>query len=159
MKAIKRAIFPGTFDPFTLGHQSVVDRALRLVDEIVISIGVNQCKKSYFPLEKRIETIKRIYEQEPNIQVMAYDSLTVDFARKVNAGFIVRGIRSINDFEYEKNIADVNRKLTGIDTFLLFTEPEYTFISSSIVRELLSFGKDISAFVPKEFQLYEHHED
>jgi pantetheine-phosphate adenylyltransferase len=152
MEAKKRAIFPGTFDPFTTGHRSLVERALRLVDEVIISIGVNPSKKSYFPLEKRMEAIQRIYEKEPNVRVMAYDSLTVDFARKVNAGFILRGIRSINDFEYEKNIADVNRKLTGIDTFILFAEPEYTFVSSSIVRELLSYGKDISAFVPEEFQ-------
>jgi pantetheine-phosphate adenylyltransferase len=159
VEASRRAIFPGTFDPFTVGHRSLVERALRLVDEVVIAIGVNPCKKSYFPLEKRIEVIRRIYQNKPNVQVMAYDSLTVDFAREVNAGFILRGIRTINDFEYEKNIADVNRKLTGIDTFILFTEPEYTFVSSSIVRELLSYGKDVSAFVPNEFQLYEHDED
>jgi pantetheine-phosphate adenylyltransferase len=152
MEAKKRAVFPGTFDPFTNGHRSLVERALRLVDEVIISIGVNPSKKSCFPLEKRMEAIRRIYEKEPNVRVMAYDSLTVDFARKVDAGFIVRGIRTINDFEYEKNIADVNRKLTGIDTFILFAEPEYTFVSSSIVRELLSYGRDISAFVPNEFQ-------
>ncbi|MDR2140087.1 MAG: pantetheine-phosphate adenylyltransferase [Tannerella sp.] len=153
MGASRRAIFPGTFDPFTLGHQSLVDRALRLVDDLVIAIGLNRSKKNCFPLEKRIEIIRRIYDNNPNVRVMAYDSLTVDFARKINADFIIRGIRSINDFEYEKNIADVNRKLTGIDTFILFTEPEYTFISSGIVRELLSCGKDVSAFVPKEFHL------
>ncbi|MDR1455719.1 MAG: pantetheine-phosphate adenylyltransferase [Tannerella sp.] len=156
---MKRAIFPGTFDPFTIGHQSLVDRALRLVDELVISVGVNRDKKSFFPLEKRLESIRRLYGRNPNVQVMAYDSPTVDFARNVNADFIVRGIRTVNDFEYEKNIADVNRKLTGIDTLVLFAEPECAFVSSSIVRELLSCGKDVSAFVPKEIQLYEHHED
>ncbi|MDR1102628.1 MAG: pantetheine-phosphate adenylyltransferase [Tannerella sp.] len=156
---MRRAIFPGTFDPFTVGHRSLVERSLRLVDEVIVSIGVNRSKQGFFPLEKRLEGVERIYEHEPRVRVMAYDSLTVDFARKVNAEFIVRGIRTINDFEYEKNIADVNRKLTGIDTFILFAEPEYTFVSSSIVRELLSYGKDVSAFVPNEFQLYEPHED
>jgi pantetheine-phosphate adenylyltransferase len=154
METIKRAVFPGTFDPFTIGHQSVVDRALRLVDEVIISIGVNRNKKSCFSLEKRIESITLLYKDEPRVKVMAYESLTVDFAKEVNAGFIMRGIRSINDLEYEKNIADVNRKLTGIDTFLFFTEPEYAYVSSSIVRELLSFGKDISDFVPKQIQLF-----
>ncbi|MDR1336870.1 MAG: pantetheine-phosphate adenylyltransferase [Tannerella sp.] len=149
---MRRAIFPGTFDPFTVGHRSLVERSLRLVDEVIISIGVNRNKQSCFPPEKRLEAIGHIYAGEPRVRVMAYDSLTVDFARQVNAGFILRGIRTVNDFEYEKNIADVNRKLTGIDTLILFAEPEYTFVSSGIVRELLSYGKDISAFVPKEFQ-------
>lgn len=156
MNTVKRAIFPGTFDPFTIGHQSLVERALHLVDEIIVSIGINPYKNNYFPVEKRIETIRRIYKNEPRVQVMAYESLTVDFAREVEAGFIVRGIRTIHDLEYEKNIADINRKLTGIDTFILFTEPEYAFVSSTIVRELLSFGKDISDFIPKESQLYEY---
>ncbi|MDR2041986.1 MAG: pantetheine-phosphate adenylyltransferase [Tannerella sp.] len=160
MEVKRKALFPGTFDPFTVGHRSLVERALRLVDEVIISIGVNPNKKTYFPPEQRLEAIRRLYEKEPGVRVMAYDSLTVDFAREVNAGFIVRGIRTINDFEYEKNIADVNRKLTGIDTFLLFTEPEYAFVSSGIVRELLSYGKDISVFVPPEIQLlYEHDKD
>ncbi|MDR3247010.1 MAG: pantetheine-phosphate adenylyltransferase [Prevotellaceae bacterium] len=154
MKTIKRAIFPGTFDPYTIGHQSLVKRALHMMDEIIISIGVNQNKKSYFSLEKRIECISRLYENEPRVKVTSYETLTVDFAQKVEADFILRGIRSINDFEYEKNIADINRKLTGIDTFILFTEPEYTYISSGIVRELLSFGKNISGFVPQESLLH-----
>ena len=135
------ALFPGTFDPFTIGHQSLVRRGLELVDEIVISIGINDKKLTYFSLEKRVK-------------VMSYNQLTVDFAKEVGAGFILRGIRTVNDFEYEKTIADVNRKLTGIETFILFTEPEHTHISSSIVRELLRYGKDISQFVPKETRLY-----
>lgn len=148
------ALFPGTFDPFTIGHQSLVTRGLELVDEIIISIGKNESKNTYFPLEKRIEAIQNLYENEPRVRVMSYDSLTVDFAEEQNARFILRGIRTVNDFEYEKSIADVNRKLKGIETFILFTEPEHTHISSSIVRELLNYGKDISQFVPKETKIY-----
>ena len=148
----RRAIFPGTFDPFTIGHQSLVDRALTLVDEIVISIGINSAKKTYFSLEERVASIEQLYRNDPHVKVMLYDSLTVDFAKRIDARFILRGIRTVNDFEYEKYMADVNRELTGIETFILFTEPEYTHISSSIVRELLQYGKDISRFVPQEVQ-------
>lgn len=150
---MKKAIFPGTFDPFTIGHQSVVNRALSLVDELIIAIGVNNQKSGYFSIEKRVEIIQQLYKNEPKIKVDTYNCLTVDFVEKINAQLIIRGIRSISDFEYEKNIADVNRKLTGIDTFFLFTEPEYTHISSSIVRELLHYKKDISSFIPKEINL------
>ena len=148
------ALFPGTFDPFTIGHQSLVSRGLALVDEIIISIGINDKKQTYFSLEKRVEAIRSLYKDEPRVKVMSYDSLTVDFAKEVGASFIMRGIRTVNDFEYEKSIADVNRKLSGIETFILFTEPEHTHISSSIVRELLRYGKDISLFVPKGTNLY-----
>lgn len=148
------ALFPGTFDPFTIGHQSLVSRGLTLVDEIIISIGVNDTKQTHFSLEKRLEGIYNLYKDEPRVKVMTYNSLTVDFADEVGAGFILRGIRTVNDFEYEKSIADVNRKLSGIETFILFTEPEHTHISSSIVRELLRYGKDISQFVPKGTNLY-----
>lgn len=148
------ALFPGTFDPFTIGHASLVSRGLELVDEIVISIGINDKKQTYFSLEKRLEAISHLYKDEPRVKVASYDSLTVDFASEMGAGFILRGIRTVNDFEYEKSIADVNRKLSGIETFILFTEPEHTHISSSIVRELLRYGKDISLFVPKGTDLY-----
>lgn len=148
------ALFPGTFDPFTIGHQSLVSRCLALVDEIIISIGINDKKQTYFTLEKRLDAIRSLYKDDPRIKVMSYDSLTVDFANEVGAGFIMRGIRTVNDFEYEKSIADVNRKLNGVETFILFTEPEHTHISSSIVRELLRYGKDISQFVPKGTNLY-----
>lgn len=148
------ALFPGTFDPFTIGHQSLVTRGLTLVDEIVISVGINDKKLTYFSLEKRLQAIENLYRGNPRVKVQSYNSLTVDFAQEVGAQFILRGIRTVNDFEYEKTIADVNRKLTGIETFILFTEPEHTHISSSIVRELLRYGKDISLFVPKETELY-----
>ena len=110
------ALFPGTFDPFTIGHESLVSRGLELVDEIIISIGINDTKRTYFSLEKRLEAIQELYKDEPRVRVMSYDSLTVDFAQQMNAGFILRGIRTVNDFEYEKSIADVNRKLSGIET-------------------------------------------
>lgn len=146
---MKKAIFPGTFDPFTIGHASLVRRGLAIVDEIVISIGVNNTKQSYFPLEKRIDMIRSLYKNESRVSVTSYDCLTVDFAKEVDADFILRGIRSVNDFEYEKTIADMNRKISGIETVVLFTEPEYTHISSTIVRQLMRFNHDISDFVPE----------
>ncbi len=148
------ALFPGTFDPFTIGHQSLVTRGLNLVDEVVIAIGVNDKKLTHFSLESRIQAIKCLYQNEPRVSVSTYNSLTVDFASEIGAQFILRGIRTVNDFEYEKSIADVNRILSDIETFILFTLPEHTHISSSIVRELLRYGKDISQFVPKETELY-----
>ena len=146
---MKKAIFPGTFDPFTIGHASLVRRGLAIVDKIVISIGVNDTKQSYFPLEKRIDMIRSLYKNESRVSVTSYDCLTVDFAKEVDADFILRGIRSVNDFEYEKTIADMNRKISGIETVVLFTEPEYTHISSTIVRQLMRFNHDISDFVPE----------
>ena len=150
---MKRAIFPGTFDPFTIGHFSVVERALTFMDEIIIGIGINDNKKTWFPTEKRVEMIKKLYANEPRIQVEAYDNLTVDFAQKRDAKFIIRGIRTVHDFEYEETIADINRKLAGIETILLFTEPELTSISSTIVRELLQFGKDVTPFLPEGMKI------
>ena len=143
---MRKAIFPGTFDPFTIGHYSVVERALTFMDEIVIGIGINENKNTYFPIEKREEMIRELYKDEPRIKVMSYDCLTIDFAQEVGARFIVRGIRTVKDFEYEETIADINRKLAGIETILLFTEPELTCVSSTIVRELLTYNKDISQF-------------
>ncbi|MDR1719453.1 MAG: pantetheine-phosphate adenylyltransferase [Dysgonamonadaceae bacterium] len=152
----KTAIFPGTFDPFTIGHLSLVNRGLMLVDEIIIAIGVNQNKKSFFSINDRIKMISLLFQDNKQVKVMSYNCLTVDFAKEVGAGFILRGIRSVNDFEYEKNIADVNRKISGIETFVLYTEPEHTHISSSIVRELLSYGKEVDEFVPRAMQLHDY---
>lgn len=146
---MKRAIFPGTFDPFTIGHYSVVRRALTFMDEIVIGIGINENKRTWFSTEKRIDMIRRLYKDEPRVKVEAYDDLTIDFAQRMDARFIVRGIRTVKDFEYEETIADINRQLSGIETILLFTEPELTSVSSSVVRELLSFGKDVRRFLPE----------
>lgn len=150
---MKRAIFPGTFDPFTIGHYSVVKRALTFMDEIIIGIGINDSKRTWFPTEKRVEMVKKLYADEPRVRVEAYDNLTVDFAIQHDAGFIIRGIRTVRDFEYEETIADINRKLAGIETILLFTEPELTSVSSTIVRELLHYGKDVTPFLPEELDI------
>lgn len=144
-----KAIFPGTFDPFTIGHCSIVERALTFVDHLTIAIGVNDNKRTCFPTDKRLEMIARYYAGNDRVDVAAYDCLTVDFARQIGANLIIRGIRTVKDFEYEETIADINRRLNGVETVLLFTLPELTCVSSSIVRELLSYGKDISPFIPK----------
>ena len=153
MSPEKTAIFPGTFDPFTIGHLSIVKRGLELLDEIIIAIGVNEAKSSYYTIDERLEMIRSLFHDNDRIRVMSYNSLTVDFAASVNARFILRGIRTVNDFEYERTIADVNREMTGIETIILFTEPQHTHISSTIVRELLRYGKDPSEFVPRQMKL------
>ena len=150
---MRRAIFPGTFDPFTIGHSSIVTRALTFMDEVIIGIGINENKNTYFPIEKRVAMIQNFYRNDPRIKVYSYDGLTIDFAQQVDAQFIIRGIRTVKDFEYEETIADINRKLAGIETILLFTEPELTCISSTTVRELLQFGKDISQFIPEGMEI------
>ena len=127
---MRRTIFPGTFDPFTIGHSSIVTRALTFMDEVIIGIGINENKNTYFPIEKRVAMIQNFYRNESRIKVYSYDC-------------------TVKDFEYEETIADINRKLAGIETILLFTEPELTCISSTTVRELLQFGKDISQFIPE----------
>ena len=148
-----RAIFPVSFDPFTIGHYSIVNRALAFVDEVVVAIGVNDAKRTTFSLETRIDIIKKAFDKNPRVNVMSYDSLTVDFAKEINATVILRGIRSIADFEYEKTIADANRQLSGIDTILLFTEPQHSFISSTVVRDVLRYGKDVSNFLSPNVEL------
>lgn len=146
-------LFPGTFDPFTIGHESLVKRGLTLMDEIVIAIGINESKKSYFPIEKRIAMIRDFYADCPQVKVESYSILTVDFAKEIGANFILRGVRSVIDFEYEKSIADMNRTISQIETFVLFTEPSHTHISSTLVRELMQYGRDVSEFIPKGLKL------
>ena len=145
---MRTAIFPGTFDPFTIGHDALVRRALNIVDELYIAIGINTEKRTMLSLEERMERIATLYKDEPRIHVVSYEGLTTDFAQSIGAQFIVRGVRNAIDFEYERNIADVNRMLTGIDTLLLISEPQYAAISSSMVRELAHFGKDIRSYLP-----------
>ena len=147
---MKTAIFPGTFDPFTVGHASLVERGLPLFDRIVIGVGVNDNKRTLYTNEERVRNIQEIYANEPRIKVVAYDDLTVDLAKREGAEFILRGIRSVKDFEYERDIAAMNERLSGVETVLLFTEPQYMSISSSVVRELLRFGKDVTEFLPKK---------
>ncbi len=146
-------IFPGTFDPFTVGHLSIVERGLELLDEVVIAIGINDSKRTYFTVEQRIKMLQDLFKDNPRVCIISYDCLTIDLVKQCNARFILRGIRTVNDFEYEKTIADVNRKLSGVETIILFTEPELTHISSTIVRELLRFGHSVEEFVPKGINL------
>lgn len=150
---MKRAIFPGTFDPFTIGHYSIVMRGLSMFDEIIIGIGTNQAKKTLFSVEKRMEIIQQAFQNEPRVKVMAYNSLTIDFADSVGARFALRGLRSVGDFEYERTIGDTNRQLTGLETVILFTESAYSHISSTVARDLISYGKDISDFLPPNVKL------
>ena len=144
----KTAIFPGTFDPFTIGHDALVRRGLQFLDEIIIAIGINDGKKSMLSLDNRLDAIRLLYADEPRVKVMEYNGLTVDFAIEQGVNLILRGIRTTTDLEYEKLIADVNRKLSNVETILLITEPEYAHISSTIVRELMRYGKDVSSFLP-----------
>lgn len=150
----KIAIFPGSFDPITKGHMSVVKRAVPLFDEVIVAIGINSSKNYMFPLEKRKEWIETVFADEPKVRVQTYSGLTVEFCKTVNANFILRGLRTAADFEFEKEIAQVNRILeAGIETLFLLTEPEYAPISSSLVREVFRYGGDISSMVPPEVQI------
>ena len=142
------AIFPGSFDPFTIGHYDIVMRGLTLFDQIIIGIGHNSSKQSTFPLEQRLQTIQEAFANEPRVKVEVYQGLTIDFATAHHAQCILRGVRSVQDFEYERNIAEANKQLCGIETVLLYTRPEYAHISSSLVRELHSYHKDITPYLP-----------
>ena len=142
------ALFPGSFDPFTCGHESIVRRALPLFDRFIIAIGVNADKRSFMTMEQRKAFIESVFKDDPRVQVITYSNMTVEIAQEVGAQFIVRGVRLIQDFENEKHLAEVNRDLTGIETILLYTLPEYRHISSSIVRELVRYGQDIKAYLP-----------
>lgn len=142
------ALFVGSFDPFTIGHQAIVSRALPLFDRLVIGVGVNERKQTMFSSEERVDTLRQLYANEPRVSVVAYTDLTVDLARREGATFIVKGVRSMKDFEYEREQADINRRLTGIDTLLFFADPELASISSSMVRELMHFGRDVTPFLP-----------
>jgi len=146
---MRRAIFPGSFDPITLGHVDIVNRALPLFDEIIIAIGINADKKYMFTMEERINFIKKNYKNEPKVKVETYSGLTTDYCAKVRANFILRGLRNPADFEFEKAIAQTNRKLSEIETVFLLTSANTAFISSSIVRDVYRHGGDISKFVPK----------
>jgi len=147
---MRTGIFVGSFDPFTIGHDSVVRRALPLFDRLVIGVvGDNVNKKYMRPAEERMSAIAELYKDVAAVEVKPYYGLTVDFAKSENAGFIVKGIRSVKDFEYERIQADINRRLTGIETILLYAEPHLESVSSTLVRELLHFGKDVSEFLPK----------
>ena len=152
----KVAIFPGSFDPFTIGHESVVRRAIPMFDKIIIMIGFNTSKQSFFPLEKRLRWIEQVFEDQPKIEVRPHEGLTVDFARSVGASYILRGLRTSADFEYERAIAQMNKKLyPPVETVFLLTMPEHTPINSSIVRDIILHGGDASMFIPKGLNMDE----
>lgn len=146
---MKRAIFPGSFDPFTIGHQSIVLRALDLFDEIIIAIGYNSQKKGFFSIENRIKIIEKTFDGNKKISVQTYNKLTVDFCKDNDINFILRGLRTASDFEYERAIAQMNRFLfEKIETIFLLTEAEHTPVSSTILREILKYDGDVSRFAP-----------
>lgn len=143
-------LFPGTFDPVTLGHTDIINRALPLFDKIHVGVGMNSSKSPMFSTEQRLEWFREIYKDEPKIEVAAYTGLTVDYCRKIDAKFILRGIRFVSDFEYEKTIADANRMLDKkIETIFLTGEPQYSSVASTIVRDILKHHGDASPFLPE----------
>ena len=144
----KTALFAGTFDPYTRGHHALVERALALFDTVVVAVGRNLEKKCMLSVGERVSAIEKLYAGNGRVKVAVYDTLTMDFAQSVGATALLRGVRSVKDFEYERDIADINLRLGGIDTVLLVSEPEYAAISSSVVRELMKYGKDVSEFLP-----------
>ncbi len=145
------AVFPGSFDPVTLGHVSIVKRAIPLFDSIIIGIGMNSDKNNMFTSEQRIQWLKDIFKMDSSVSIEAYSGLTIDFCHKKNAAFILRGLRSAADFEFESGIGQINRKLAnGVETVFFLTEPEYSPISSSIVRDVIRHGGDVSELIPKE---------
>lgn len=146
---MRKAVFPGSFDPFTIGHKDIADRALRMFDHLVIGIGYNIHKVSGDSIADRMSAIRAIYCGDDRVTVEAYTGLTVDFARRCGADFIVRGLREVKDFEYERNLADTNAAISDIETVFLTARPELGFISSSMVRELTSNGYDASRFLPE----------
>jgi pantetheine-phosphate adenylyltransferase len=145
----KVAVFPGSFDPFTIGHEAIVRRALNLFDEIIIAVGANALKKSYYSLETREEMISKVFQDEPGIRIDHYEGLTVDYCKKIGAGYIIRGLRTAADFEFERAIAQVNKVMAAdIESVFLLTVPEHSHINSSIVRDIIRNGGDASVFVP-----------
>jgi pantetheine-phosphate adenylyltransferase len=150
---MRRAIFPGSFDPLTLGHHDIIMRGITLFDELIIAVGINADKKYMFTLEERLEFITQAFKNEPKVRVLTYKGLTIDFCEKVEADFILRGLRNPADFEFEKAIAHTNRKLSEIETVFLLTSSGKSFISSSIVRDVIRNGGDYSSLVPSSVKV------
>lgn len=148
---MKIALFPGSFDPVTKAHVDIVKRSVNLFDKLCIGIGHNSAKPGFLSIEKREQMLRAVFENEPRIHIVAYEGLTVDFARSIGAAYMVRGIRTVSDFEYEKAIAQMNHSLApDIESIFIVSKPGYSSISSTIVREVLRYGGDISQFIPKE---------
>ncbi len=146
------AVFPGSFDPFTIGHENIVLRAVDLFDKIIIAIGYNSQKKDFYPIEKRIEWIEYLFSDCSKVSVGKYCGLTVDFAKEVDANYILRGIRTSADFEYERAIAQVNKNMSGIESVFLLTTPEHTPVNSSIVRDIIRHNGDAGKFIPQRIR-------
>jgi pantetheine-phosphate adenylyltransferase len=153
---MKKAVFPGSFDPFTIGHESIVRRAIPLFDEIIIAVGYNVNKKGYFTLDDRKRWIKNVFADEPKIKVDHFEGLTIDYCKKAGAGYLLRGLRTSADFEYERAIAQVNKAMhEGIETVFFLTMPEHTPVTSTIVRDIIRNGGDASKFLPKGMNINE----
>ena len=150
---MRRFVFPGSFDPITIGHQEIIERALQLCDELIIAVGENKEKKNMFSLKQRMDFIKVTNKDNSKISVESYEGLTIDFCKKVNANALIRGLRNPVDFEFEKSVAQMNRKLSGVETVFLLTSAGHAFISSSIVREIMLHKGDFSSLVPKAVKL------
>jgi pantetheine-phosphate adenylyltransferase len=150
---MRRFVFPGSFDPITIGHQEIIERAIPLCDELIIAVGENKEKKNMFSLKQRMDFIKETNKNNPKICVESYEGLTIDFCKKVNADALIRGLRNPADFEFEKSVAQMNRRLSGFETVFLLTSAGHAFISSSIVREIMLHKGDFSSLVPKAVKL------
>ncbi len=150
---MRRALFPGSFDPITLGHYDIIKRGVHLFDEVIVAIGVNSDKKYMFSLEERKQFLKESFKDEPKVKIMDYKGLTIDFCKKIDAQFILRGLRNPADFEFEKAIAHTNRKLSKIETVFLLTAAKTSFISSSIVREVIKNNGDYTVLVPDSVRI------
>lgn len=147
---MKTGLFVGSFDPFTIGHDNIVRRAVGLFDRLVIGVGDNPGKQCMFSLEERVRAIRELYADDPRIEVTSYSDFTIDLAQRVGARYIVKGVRSVTDFEYERIQNDFNHQLGGIETVLLYADPTMTSISSSAVRQLIHFHKDADWMIPKK---------
>ncbi|MBN8702844.1 MAG: pantetheine-phosphate adenylyltransferase [Bacteroidetes bacterium] len=151
---MKIAVFPGSFDPITIGHESIIRRAIPLFDKIIIAVGANSTKSSFFSVEKRVAWIKQLFASETKVEAADYKGLTVEFCKTVGANYILRGLRTSADFEFERGIGQMNRAMhTNVETIFLLTLPEHSAISSTIIRDIIKNGGDVSSFVPKGIDL------
>jgi pantetheine-phosphate adenylyltransferase len=151
---MKIAVFPGSFDPITIGHESIIKRGAPLFDKLIVAIGQNSIKQHVFPLEQRIDWLKKVFESYDNIIIDSYTGLTVDYCRQKKANYILRGLRTSADFEFERSIGQVNRQMyPDIETIFLLTEPEHTAVNSSVVRDIYRHGGDVTPFIPKGIKI------
>lgn len=149
-----KALFAGSFDPFTIGHASIVERGLSMFDEIIIGVGYNEHKPGEWTPEERVKAIAEYFKDQPRVNVEAYTGLTALFARKTESGVLLRAVRSVQDFEYERNLAEANREVFGLDTVILYSDPKFSFVSSSLVRELIHNGFDASRYIAGNFRIH-----